>query len=103
MKQFKALLAVLLTALLLLGCARGVRVGSPEEAIEPLHAFLQELAHHDTDEYECDLKDTLTQDGMTVYLFEVFWHAADGERYPIGIFRVDEEGTVMIDSVPSVD
>lgn len=103
MKRLRSLLFVLLAVLLLCSCARSGKVKSAEDALEPMYDFLQVLAYHEADEYECTLKDTLTQDGQTVYLFEAYWNSPDGERYPLGVFRVDENGTVMIDSVPAVD
>lgn len=103
MKRLRLLVVALLAVLLLCGCARSPKVKSAEDALEPMYDFLQALAYHEADEYECTLKDTLTQDGHTTYLFEACWNSPDGECYPLGVFRVDENGTVMIDSVPPVE
>lgn len=93
----KALLAVLLAAALLCGCAKTAPVRNAEDAVETLETFLNDFVYSENeDAYHCTLLETLKEDGGTVYRFEAFWDA-DGEAYSLGQFCVSEDGTVTLD------
>lgn len=93
----KIAVGMLAAVLLLCGCAKRRAVSDSEQAAARLAEFLDDFAYSITDEYDCELLETLTEDGKTVYRMEAFWESPEGERYSLGLFRVDADGTVTLD------
>ena len=94
----KFVAVLLLTVLLLCGCAAKSAVISREEAAEQLNTYLHDFVYEPDDAYDCEYIDKQTRDGETVYRFEAFWEE-QGERYSLGIFSVFPDGTVMPEEI----
>lgn len=90
--------AVLMSVLLLCGCAAQAAVKDREEAETTLIAYLHDFVYAEDDAYVCEYAGEQTLDGETVYCFEAFWDK-DGEQFPLGVFGVFPDGTVIPENI----
>lgn len=94
MKHLKKLCAVLLVLLLLCSCAKTTGIAGEKDAEGALLEYLGDFVSYDADAYSCTLRDTLSEEGQTVYIYEAFWNTEDGGQHSLGLFRVTADGAV---------